>query len=282
VREPTLLLPERIRLKHDQLSPGQRAVARFCLENPQAASELTAMRIAEQVGVSESTVVRFALRLGYDGFPHMQYAISDSVQQRQPQVPTRLPGHDEDVVANSLADDLDALGESIRSLDTRELSIAVEMLANARKIFVAGFRTSFSLAHLAAFLLRKVHPSVVLLDDMGGVLDDDAEDMTADDVLLVFSFPRYSPLARRVFDLAHGRGLDIIAITDSVLSPFTAKGHCLFVRHDTPAFFNSNVAATAVVNAIVVALTARRNAEEPGFEQRLADRFHHTELKRAP
>jgi DNA-binding MurR/RpiR family transcriptional regulator len=274
VREPTLLLPERIRLKHEQLSPGQRSVARFCLANPQAASELTAMRIAEQVGVSESTVVRFALRLGYDGFPHMQSAIRDSMEQRQPQVPAPRAGQDDDVVANSLAGDHDALAESIRSLDTRDLSIAVDMLANAQKIFVAGFRTSFSLAHLAAFLLRQVHPSVVLLDDVGGVLDDDAEEMTSDDVLLVFSFPRYSPLARHVFDIAHGRGLDIITITDSVLSPFAAKGHCLFVRHDTPTFFNSNVAATAVVNAIVVALTARRDAEKPGFEQRLVDRFH--------
>ena len=276
MREPTLLLPERIRLKHDQLSPGQRAVARFCLGNPQAASELTAMRIAEQVGVSESTVVRFALRLGYDGFPHMQSAIRDSMEQTQPRAPARRPGRDEDVVANSLAGDLDALGESIRNLDTRELSMAVEMLANARNIFVAGFRTSFSLAHLAAFLLRKVHRRVVLLDDMGGVMDDDAEDMTSDDVLLVFSFPRYSPLTRHLFDIAHGRGLDIVAVTDSVLSPYAANAHCLFVRHDTPTFFNSNVAATAVLNAIIVALTARRDAEKPGFEQRLVDRFHHT------
>lgn len=280
MREPSLLLPERIRIKHDQLSPGQLAVARFCLEDPQAAGELTAMRIAEQVGVSESTVVRFALRLGYDGFPHMQSAIRDSIETPQPRSPARQPGHDEHTVATSLADDLDALGKTIRSLDTRELSIAVEMLANARKIFVAGFRTSFSLAHLAAFLLRKLHPSVVLLDDMGGVLDDDTESMTPDDVLLVYSFPRYSPLARRVFDIAHARGLDVIAVTDSVLSPFTAKAHCLYVRHDTPAFFNSNVAATAVTNAIIVALTARREAQEPGFEQQLADRFHHTELKR--
>jgi DNA-binding MurR/RpiR family transcriptional regulator len=276
VRDSTLLLPERIRLKHDQLSPGQRAVARFCLGNPQAASELTAMRIAEQVGVSESTVVRFALRLGYDGFPHMQSAIRDSLEDRQPPGPTRRPGHDEDVVANSLAGDLDALGESIRNLDTRDMSIAVEMLASAQQIFVAGFRTSFSLAHLATFLLRKVHPRVVLLDDAGGVMEDDAEAMGPGDVLLVFSFPRYSPLTRHVFDVAHGRGADVIAVTDSVLSPFAAKGHCLFVRHDTPTFFNSNVAATAVINAIVVALTGRRDAEKPGFEQRLVDRFHHT------
>jgi len=274
VRGPTLLLPERIRLKHEQLSPGQRAVARFCLANPQAASELTAMRIAEQVGVSESTVVRFALRLGYDGFPHMQSAIRDSIEERQPQVSSRRTGPDDDVVADSLVGDLDALAESIRSLDTRELSIAVEMLTNAQTIFVAGFRSSFSLAQLAAFLLGKVHPRVVLLDDAGGMLDDDAEKMTSDDALLVFSFPRYSPLALHVFDIAHGRGLVIITITDSVLSPFAAKGHCLFVRHDTPTFFNSNVAATAVINAIIVALTARRDAEKPGFEQQLVNRFH--------
>ena len=274
MRGPTLLLPERIRLKHEQLSPGQRAVARFCLANPQAASELTAMRIAEQVGVSESTVVRFALRLGYDGFPHMQSAIRDSIEERQPQVSSRRTGPDDDVVADSLVGDLDALAESIRSLDTRELSIAVEMLTNAQTIFVAGFRSSFSLAQLAAFLLGKVHPRVVLLDDAGGMLDDDAEKMTSDDALLVFSFPRYSPLALHVFDIAHGRGLVIITITDSVLSPFAAKGHCLFVRHDTPTFFNSNVAATAVINAIIVALTARRDAEKPGFEQQLVNRFH--------
>jgi DNA-binding MurR/RpiR family transcriptional regulator len=276
VRDPALLLPERIRLKHDQLTPGQRAVARFCLGNPQAASELTAMRISEQVGVSESTVVRFAIRLGYDGFPHMQSAIRDSLEERQPPEPARRPGHDEDVVANSLAGDLEALGESIRHLDTREMSIAVEMLASAQQIFVAGFRTSFSLAHLATFLLRKVHPRVVLVDDAGGVLEDDAETMGAGDVLLVFSFPRYSPSARHVFDIAHGRGVDVVTVTDSVLSPFAAKGHCLFVRHDTPSFFNSNVAATAVLNAIVVALTRRRDTEKPGFEQRLVDRFHHT------
>jgi DNA-binding MurR/RpiR family transcriptional regulator len=180
------------------------------------------------------------------------------------------------VVSNSLAGDLDALGESIRNLDTREMSIAVEMLASARQIFVAGFRTSFSLAHLATFLLRKVHPRVALLDDTGGAMEDDAVAMGSGDVLLVFSFPRYSPLARHISDIARGRGVDVIAVTDSVLSPFAVKGHCIFVRHDTPTFFNSNVAATAVLNAIVVALTRRRDAEKPGFEQGLVDRFHHT------
>jgi DNA-binding MurR/RpiR family transcriptional regulator len=270
-------LPERVRVRHDLLSKSQRKIARYCVSRPAEAGSLTAMRIAEKLGVSESTVVRFAVKIGYDGFPQMQDAIRAGL--RDAPVPpdqrdTERDAHD--VSLQSLRNDLEALQQSIEETDLAALARATAALGAAANVFVCGFRTSFSLAYLAHFHLRKVHPSARLLGDIGGTLVDDLETVRSGDAVLALTFPVYDDRTIQVINRAVSVGASCVVITDSALAPLPIDPlvHPLMVRHDSLSFFNSTVAAAALVNAIVVRLMADRNQQEPLFERTVAETFH--------
>lgn len=269
-------LPERVRVRYDLLSKSQRKIARYCVSRPAEASSLTAMRIADKLGVSESTVVRFAIKIGYDGFPAMQEAIRK--ESHDAPAPADQPGERDadDVTLQSLRNDLEALQQSIDELDLSRLEQATTALAAAENIFVCGFRTSFSLAYLADFHLRKVHPSARLLGDIGGTLVDDVESVGPGDAVLAFTFPVYDDRTIQVVNRAVSVGASCIVVTDSALAPLPIDPlvHPLMVRHDSLSFFNSTVAATALINAIVARLLDIRNRQEPSFERTLAKSFH--------
>ncbi|WP_173155717.1 MurR/RpiR family transcriptional regulator [Phytohabitans suffuscus] len=271
-------LPERIRLKHDLLTEGQRKVARFCLANPEEAGELTAMRIADKIRVSESTVVRFAVRLGYRGFPDMQSDLRATLAGRRSTTKVEGAAVKNDTngrVARSLNADVESLRDSVEGLKVDQVCAAADVLYAAPRVYVVGFRTSFSVAHLASFHLKRVHPAVHLLSDMGGEFEDDLELMRPQDALLAITFPRYDERTLTAVSVAQAKGQPIVALTDSVLSPAGDLPHALFVGHHGQSFFNSTVAATAVVNALVVRMVEKRSAEDPEFEHGLVERFHH-------
>lgn len=271
----SLLLPERIRLRQDSLSPGHRRVARFCLSQPQAASELAAARIGQMVGVSESTVVRLALRLGYEGFPDLQEALRETLRARTSSASlAERHSADSGTLTAMLRSDTRNLAETIADLSHDELVRAVDLLSAANSIFVVGFRTSFSLAYLASFLMKQVHPQTRLLDDSGGTLPDDLVGLAEGDVLLAISFPRYVRKTVQAVDYAVAHNVRTIAITDSFLSPISIADVVLSVRHDTPSFFNSNIAATAVVNALVAELAERMGRVSPEYQRRLVETFY--------
>jgi DNA-binding MurR/RpiR family transcriptional regulator len=256
---------------------SQRKIARYCVSHAAEAGSLTAMRIAEKLGVSESTVVRFAIKIGYDGFPQMQDALREGLRN----APVS-PGQHEaerdanDVALESLRNDLEVLQQSIDEIDLAALARATAALGEAANVFVCGFRTSFSLAYRAAFHLRKVHPSVRLLGDLGGTLVDDLELIGAGDAVLAFTFPVYDDRTIQVANRAVSVGASCVVVTDSALAPLPIDPllHPLMVRHDSLSFFNSTVAATALLNAIVVRLADVRSRLEPSFERTLAKSFH--------
>ena len=271
----SLLLPERIRLYQNTLSPGHRRVARFFLSQPQAASELAAARIGQMVGVSESTVVRLALRLGYEGFPQLQEALRETLRARTGSTSSaERHSQDSGTLTAMLRSDTRNLAETIAAISHDELVRAVDLLSAANAIFVVGFRTSFSLAYLASFLMKQVHPQTRLLDDSGGTLPDDLVGLAEGDVLLAVSFPRYVRKTVQAVDYAVAHNVRTIAITDSFLSPIGIADVVLSVRHDTPSFFNSNVAATAIVNALVAELAERMGRVTPEYQRRLVEAFY--------
>ncbi|WP_190815629.1 MurR/RpiR family transcriptional regulator [Saccharopolyspora pogona] len=269
-------LPERVRVRYDQLSKSQRKIARFCISHAAEAGSLTAMRIAEKLGVSESTVVRFAIKIGYDGFPRMQDALREELRG----APTPSGEHTErdthDVALESLRNDLDALQQSIDEIDLSALTRATTALGQATNVFVCGFRTSFSLAYQAYFHLRKVRPSVRLLGDIGGTLVDDLEMIEPGDAVLAFTFPVYDDRTIQVANRAVSVGASCVVVTDSALAPLPIDPllHPLMVRHDSLSFFNSTVAATALLNSIIVRLAEARSRQEPSFERTLSKSFH--------
>ncbi|MHB8399948.1 MAG: MurR/RpiR family transcriptional regulator [Candidatus Limnocylindrales bacterium] len=270
-----LLLPERIRMNQDRLSPGQRRVARFCLSQPRSASELAAVRIGGMIGVSESTVVRLALRLGYAGFPELQQAIRETLK----------PGAGDDASAAStrteatttaamLEADSRNFAEVAARLDPADVGRAVDLLADTRTIYVVGFRTSFSVAYLASFLLQQIHPQTRLMDDSGGSLVNDVAAMEPGDTVVAIAFPRYVRKTIQVVEYAIAHGIRSIAITDSFLSPIATADIVFSVPHDTPSFFNSNVAATLVVNALVAEYADRTAGRSSRDQRHLVETFY--------
>jgi DNA-binding MurR/RpiR family transcriptional regulator len=268
-----LLLPERLRLAQDELSRGQLKVARYLLAQPQQASHLAAVRIGQAVGVSESTVVRLALRLGYDGFPEMQDDIARAVSPAVA-VDAEKVAVPREAIQKMLATDVRNLAQTVAEIDPSAIAAAVDLLEEARTIYVVGFRTSFSLAYLASFLLRQLHPATVLLDDSGGALPEDLAAMRPGDVLIAVSFPRYVRKTLQAVEFAAGQGVRTIALTDSFLSPISKADVLLPVQHFSPSFFNSNVAATAVINAIAAELADRIGPASSATRRKLIESFY--------
>lgn len=272
----SLLLPERIRTNQDRLSRGQMRVARFCLSQPSAAGELAAARIGSRIGVSESTVVRLALRLGYPGFPELQQAIRETLR----------PSSGEDssagserhraatsMTAKSVEADSRNLTEIAGRLDSLEIGRAVDLLVATRTIFVVGFRTSYSLAYLASFLLQQIHPQTRLMDDSGGNFVNDVAAMEPGDTVIAFSFPKYVRKTVQVVEYAIEHGIRTIAITDSFLSPIAIADLVISVPHEAPSFFNSNIAATVVINALVAEYAERASGRSLAIQRRLLETF---------
>jgi DNA-binding MurR/RpiR family transcriptional regulator len=268
-------LPERIRRKKNQLSVSQQKVARYCLTSSQKAGTLAALRIAEELEVSESTVVRFAVKMGYRGFPDMQAAIRRAWELRAEEEYPEAKGQIDGKAADSLRGDMTSLQQTIASLELGRLAGAADALVKAQRIHVCGFRTSFSLAFLAEFHIRQVHHSVRLIDGVGGTHVDDVALIEPDDALLAFTFPVYDDRTIDTVKRAVDVGAQTVVVTDSALAPLPIARHLhtLTVRHDSVTFFNSTVAATALLNALVVRMVELRTEAEPGFEERLTERF---------
>lgn len=269
-------LPERVRRKYESLSESQRKIARYCISQTESAGSLTALRIADELGVSESTVVRFAAKMGYRGFPDMQASLRSAARAQSQVSRPKGRGRIDGRAQVSLRNDLEALEQSIASLNLNTLAAAAEALDKAKNLYVCGFRTSFSLAHLAEFHIRHIHPSARLLGDIGGTLVDDLELIEPGDAVLAFTFPIYDDRTIATIDRATEVGAASVVFTDSALAPIPVHElvHPLTIRHDSRSFFNSNVAATAVLNALVVRLVELRSIDQPDFERRLAERFH--------
>lgn len=270
-------LPERIRRKGDELSASQKKVARYCVTEPQKAGTLTALRIAEELRVSESTVVRFAVRMGYHGFPDMQSAIRSASERQGGRSGADEPGKLGGQVGASLQSDLRLLRETIGSVDEERFGRAVDALDRAGVVHVCGFRTAFSLAYLAEYHIRQVRRSVRLVDGIGGTHSDDLALIEPDDALLVFTFPVYDDRSIAVIEYAAQIGAQCVVVTDSALAPLPLGEniHSLTARHESLSFFNSNVPATALLNAIVVRMVELQSARDPKFEHGLTERFQH-------
>lgn len=268
-------LPERVRRRYNSLSESQRKVARYCVTQADRAGTLTALRIAQELEVSESTVVRFAIKIGYRGFPDMQASIRSTARSAGRNGRSNV-ANVRSRMAESLRTDLEALDQTVSGFDLDALAAAAEAVDRANQIWVCGFRTSFSLAQLAEFHIRHLYPGARLIDAIGGTMTDDLELIRHGDAVLAFTFPVYDARTLRVIEHATSLGASSIVVTDSPLAPIPIDPlvHPFMVRHDGQSFFNSNVSATAVLNALLVRLVEIRVKREPDFENRLVERFH--------
>jgi DNA-binding MurR/RpiR family transcriptional regulator len=257
----------RIRENAPAFSKGQRAIASFISEHYDKAAYMTAHRMGETVGVSESTIVRFATELGYEGYPQMQKALREAIRATLTSVQRIELGRNRlgsgDLLRRALMSDLENLRSTMDSIDPETFAGAVEAILSARDIYIVGARSSAALAAFLAFYLNLIFPNVRLA---GSASDSDMFEhvmrIGPEDALIGISFPRYSRRTVRTMRYAHDRGARVVALTDSPQSPLAETASLtLLARSDMVSFVDSLVSPLAVINALVVALGMRRGED---------------------
>ncbi len=247
-------------------SKGQKRIAGYILSDYDKAAFMTASKLGGLVGVSESTVVRFAAMLGYEGYPAMQKALQEIVRSKLTSI-QRIQASNElfgaDVVASVLQRDMDKIRSAIEEVDRGAFDAVVERLMGARHIYILGVRSSSFLAGYLNFYLHLIFDNVTLVtsNSAGDILESILR-IGPGDVLIGISFPRYSQSTVKGVQFAHDRGADVVAITDSALSPlYPMAAVSLMASSDMISFVDSLVAPFSLLNALIVAAGHRKNAD---------------------
>jgi len=255
-------------------SKGQKQIARFILEHYDKAAFMTASRLGVTVGVSESTVVRFATELGYDGYPHLQRALQEMIRnkltsvQRMEVAGDRMGGRD--VLQTVLHADTDMIRVTLDEIDRDAFQGAVDALMGAKRIYILGVRSSSALASFLGFYFNLLFENVTLVHTNSvSEIFEQVLRVGPGDVLFGISFPRYSKRTLSAMKYARDRGARVIALTDSQLSPLArVADHVLLARSDMASFVDSFVAPLSVINALIVAVgMSRRDEIEQTFNK---------------
>lgn len=253
---------ERIRQAAPGLGGAGRSVAELILSHPEEVALLPAAQVAARLGISESTVVRFATAIGYDGYPALRRGLQDRMRRHLAPA-QRLARFAEDPTrrtpaAQSFADDLDDVAMTERNLQGADLAAAVELISGARSTYVVGMRSSFVVAYTLYHHLRQTLGTLHLVDPARGEALDGLSSLGAGDVVVVIGFPRYTRLTVLAARFAVTEGAKVIAITDSPLSPLARSATVLLTaRSSNKSFANSNVGALALANALIAEITVR-------------------------
>ena len=255
-------------------SKGQKQIARFILEHYDKAAFMTASRLGVTVGVSESTVVRFATELGYDGYPHLQRALQEMIRNKLTSVQRMEVAGDSmggrDVLQTVLHADTDMIRVTLDEIDRDAFQGAVDALMGAKRIYILGVRSSSALASFLGFYFNLLFENVTLVHTNSvSEIFEQVLRIGPGDVLFGISFPRYSKRTLSAMKYARDRGARVIALTDSQLSPLArVADHVLLARSDMASFVDSLVAPLSVINALIVAVgMSRRDEIEQTFNK---------------
>jgi DNA-binding MurR/RpiR family transcriptional regulator len=253
--------------KAPSFSKGQRRIATYITESYDKAAFMTANRLGKVVGVSESTVVRFAMELGFDGYPGMQKAMQEMVVNRltasqRIEVANDRIG-DQDVVSMVLQSDADKLRQTGETVDRGEFQAAVNAILNAKRVYILGVRSAATLAGFLGYYLNYMFRDVHVVTASGASeMFEKIVGVGPDDVVIAFSFPRYSTTTAKGAQYCRSTGATVIGMTDSRLSPLGQNcDHVLLVKSDMVSLVDSLVAPLSVTNALIVAIAARREKE---------------------
>lgn len=257
----------KIELAFPTLSKGQKRIANAILKDYDKAAYMTAAKLGEMVGVSESTVVRFAIELGFPGYPEMQKAVQELVRAKltpnQRIDVTNLRIGDGDVLESVLYSDIGKIKYTLEHIDRTTFESAVSSILNARNIYILGVRSSASLASFLNFNLSLIFDNVRFVQPTSSSeVFEQLLDIRSDDVMIAISFPRYSTKIINAVRYAKSRGASVIALTDSIQAPIARDAtHVLAAQSDMAAFVDSLVAPLSIINAILVAITKKKQDE---------------------
>ncbi len=235
----------RIDLMMNSFSKGQKRIALYIEEHYDKAAFMTASKLGETVGVSESTVVRFATELGYDGYPRLQKAMQEMIRNK---------------LTNQ---DIDKIRRTIEETSHEDFNRAVDEICNAKRIYIFGVRSTGAIAGFLAYYFELIFDNVVLINTTSATSTyEHIFRITEDDVMIGISFPRYSSMAIEAMDFARSRGAHAVAITDSMASPLVQSADSILIaRSDMASIVDSLVAPLSLINALIVATVLKKKDE---------------------
>jgi len=254
---------QRISSLRNKMSKSQKRIADYIISHYDQAAFMTASNLGEIVEVSESTVVRFAMSLGFDGYPGLQRSLQEIIRNRLTNVQRiNLSQNltEESVLVSVLKSDMNNLRNTIENTDSQVFKNTIQCILNANNVYVMGLRSAQMLSQFLGYYLNFVLPNVRVVGS--GVLDaiDQLMRIGKDDVLIAITFPRYSTRTVEAVQVAKSKGAQVIAITDSTLSPIVGPADfALMARSDMASFVDSLVAPLSLINAIIVACGINRH-----------------------
>lgn len=257
----------RINEAFGSMSKGHKMIAAYISEHYDQAVFMTAAKLGETVGVSESTVVRFASGIGYDGYPEFQKALEEWVKNKLTSIQkigAKYGGSSQSEILNSvLSADIEKIHDTMQNLDPVAFETAVDILLAARNVYIVGIRSCEPLAGFLSFYLNMIRDNVRLLSTTS--VSETFEQMiriNEEDAIIGISFPRYSMRTLKAMEFANDRNAKVVTITDSVHSPMNLYSSCnLLARSDMVSIVDSLVAPLSVINALVVALCLKKPQE---------------------
>lgn len=245
-------------------SKGQKRIANYILNHYDKAAYMTASKMGQLVGVSESTVVRFAIELGFEGYPDMQKSLQELIRMKltsvqRVEVTNSLIGEG-DVLEKILLSDAEKIRRTLEEVDREAFEAAVDKIVAADKIYIIGVRSSSSLAGFLNFNFRMIFDNVKFVQTTSGSeMFEQIMSIGPNDVMIAISFPRYSKRIVNAVEYAHNAGADVISLTDSHQSPIAGVAdQLLLARSDLVSFVDSLVAPLSIINAIIVAVSRKK------------------------
>ena len=263
---------QRLNLSGSRLSKSHRRIAEYILQHYDKAVFMTAAKLGEMVNVSESTVVRFAVALGYEGYPELQQALQELVRHRLTATQRFEMSSDisqEEVLSTVLKADMQNIRSTIDGIDNAAFLRAVQVISGARRIYILGLRSAAPLAQFAGYYLHYIFDDVRVVAAGSTDVFEAISRIEASDVLLGISFPRYSSRTIEAMSFARSRHAQVIGLTDGPMSPLHEVADiCLSMRTDMASFVDSMAAPMSVINALIVALGIQnREALNARFQQ---------------
>lgn len=260
-------LNTKINENYGRMSKGQKLLANYIIDNYDKAVFLTAAKLGEIIGVSESTVVRFATFIGYSGYPEFQQALEAMVRAKlntTSRVEITSGGIEQNgVLRTVLSSDALKIKNTMENIDEAAFDSAIDIICNARRIYVVGIRTCAPLAQFLAFYLNMIFDNVTNLQTSStSELFEQMIHINEQDCIIGISFPRYSMRTLKALEFANNRLANVITITDSIHSPMNLYSSCnLIAESDMHAVVDSLVAPLSVINALLVELCNRRQSQ---------------------
>jgi len=257
----------RIQANIGHFSKSQKLIAKFIIEHYNKAAFMTAGKLGLAVGVSESTVVRFATELGYDGYPQLQRALQEIIRNKLTTVQRMEVASDrignKDVLETILLSDMEKIRNTLEEIDRDVFNKVVEEILSAHCIYIMGVRSSAPLARFMSLYFNLLFPNIKLVHtNSESEIFEQLIRIGEHDIFIGISFPRYSKRTIKAMQFAQKRGATVVALTDSTFSPLVpCANHLLVAKSDIASFGDSLVAPLSVINALIAATSMRKKEE---------------------